>query len=108
MNENMEIINEIVCGVMDTEMWGKIATEDPRIKAAEAEAKTLLTQYCSSLPKRQRGEIEDAICEVGSAYTEAAFLYGVHIAQALHAVAANPSKYSAYVLSLTRGREASA
>lgn len=108
MSENMAIINEIVCGVMDTEMWGKIATEDPRIKAAETEARTLLTRYCSSLPKRQRGEIEDAICEVGSAYTDAAFLYGMHIAQTLQAAASNPSKYSAYVLSLMRGREASA
>lgn len=106
MNENMEIINEIVCGVMDTEMWGKIATEDPRIKAAEAEVSTMLTRYCHALPKQQRGEIENAICEVGSAYTDAAFLYGMHIAQALQSAAANPSEYSAYVLDLIKGRRA--
>lgn len=106
MSENMELINEIVCGVMDTPMWGKIATEDPRIKAAQAEVSTMLARYCPTLPKQQRGKIEDAICEVGSAYTDAAFLYGMHIAQALQAAAANPSEYSAYVLSLTRGRAA--
>lgn len=108
MSENMETINEIVCGVMDTEMWGKIATEDPRIKAVEAEVSSMLTRYCPTLPERQRGKIEDAICGVESAYTDAAFLYGMHIAQALQAAVSNPSKYSAYVLSLMRGREASA
>lgn len=87
MSENMKIINEIVCGVMDTPMWGKIATEDPWI-----EVRTLLTRYCSALPKQQRGEIEDAICDVGSAYTDAAFLYGVHIAQAMStSLAVSPS-----------------
>lgn len=106
MSENMAIINEIVCGVMDTEMWGKIAAEDPRIKAAEAEVSTMLARYCPTLPERQRGKIEDAICEVGSAYTDAAFLYGMHIAQALQAATANPSEYSAYVLSLANGRRA--
>ena len=106
MSENMEIINEIVCGIMDTEMWGKIATEDPRIKAAEAEVSTMLTRYCPALPKQQRGKIEEATCEMGSAYADAAFLYGMHIAQALQAVAANPFEYSAYVLDLIKGRRA--
>lgn len=106
MSENMKIINEIVCGVMDTEMWGKIATEDPRIKAAETEVSTMLSRYCPALPKQQRGKIEDAICEVGSAYTDAAFLYGMHIAKVLQAATANPFEYSAYVLDLAKGRRA--
>lgn len=107
MSENMDLINEIVCGVTGTPIWGKIVMEDPGIKAAEAEVETLLTQYCFALPKQQRGRIEDAVCRVGSAYTDVAFLYGMHIAQVLQLAAANPSEYSAYVLNLMRGTEVS-
>ncbi len=105
MSENVEIIKNVVDGIMQTKKWDKIAREDPQIAEAESKLNAIMEAVSAKVTKTVFDELENAVVFAENAYTDAAVLYGMHVAQLLQMTAANPSAYSAYVLSLMRGQE---
>lgn len=92
-----EIFGEVVDSIMQTEEWFKIATNDPRINAAENEVFSLLESVQKRIPEDVYNQLMDAIAELGVSYTETATLYGMSVANTLRELAANPNVYSRYI-----------
>ena len=86
--------NELTADFTQTRAWNKIAREDPRIVKEEADFEAVI----EGLPKQN--EIWDAGMNLICAYTDAAILYGIHIAHVMRDVAKNPAELSEYVLTL--------
>lgn len=105
MSENVEIIHNVMDGILQTEKWEKILTEDPQIAAAEDKLRAVMEAVSARVPKAVRGELESAIVWTQNAFVDAAVLYGISVAQTIQAFASAPAGYTAHLLNCIRESE---
>ena len=89
---------DIMDGSIHSEGWTEIQLNDPGIVAAERRIESGLKRAEHFLPKDLYMEIADSHVGGLSAYIDAAILYGIHTADVIQSIAANPSELSKYYL----------
>ena len=85
-------VNDIVEAVVTSEGWDNIQQNDPQISAAE-QAFEATIEGCAD-----EGAVYDAAMELVGAYVDAAILYGIHVANAIRSVSADPMALSRYIM----------
>lgn len=85
-------VNDIVEAVVTSEGWHDILRNDPQIKAAE-QAFGAAIEGCAN-----DGAIYDAALSLAGANVDAAILYGIHVANAIRSVSADPMALSRYIM----------
>lgn len=106
MSENVEIIHSVMDGILQTDKWERIISEDPQIAAAEGKLRAAMEAVAARVPKAVRGELESAIVWTQNAFVDAAVLYGINVAQTIQTFASSPAGYTAHVLNCIRESEA--
>ena len=108
MSENVEIIRSVMDGILQTEKWVKILTEDPQIVAAESQLRAVMETVSAQVPRKVKVELEDAITWAENAFIDAAVLYGISVAQTIQSFASAPAGYTAHILNCIRENGVSA
>lgn len=85
-------VNDIVEAVVTSEGWNDILRNDPQIKAAE-QAFEAAIEGCAN-----GGAVYDAALSLAGANMDAAILYGIHVANAIRSVSADPMALSRYIM----------
>ena len=85
-------VNDIVEAVVTSEGWNDIQRNDPQISAAEKVFDTTI-EGCAN-----EGAVYDAALALVGAYVDAAILYGIHAANAIRSVSADPMALSRYIM----------
>lgn len=93
-----EIFEDVVDSIMQTEEWFQITMSNPRINEAEKKLSALLESIKGQIPEDVYNQLMDATAETSVAYTEAAILYGMSVANTLYELAANPNVYSQFII----------
>lgn len=103
MDKNVKSMDEIMGAVGQTDEWLSIQISDPMILDATKNMSVLLEQLKQYAPDRPVDAVEDAAYSLVNAYTNAAILYGIHVADAIRDVAARPCDLSRHVMQRMRG-----
>jgi len=103
MKKQLEIMDDIIGAISDTNEWRRIQMEDPSILAAEEKVGGILDRVKPLIPRELFMQLSDAITEVGTAYHDPAILYGIQVAQAIHDVVLNPTALSRHILNRIHG-----
>lgn len=99
MTTELEIMDELMNAVTQTDEWKRIQLQDARILEAERELYGVLEQVRQYIPAHLMAELEDAMCgAVPAAYGDVGILYGIQVADAIHAVAAKPTLLSRHIM----------
>lgn len=107
MNKNLDLMDELLSVLTQTEEWENRQGTDPQIKAAEKELEVALKNVSHFVPREVYKPLEDgAIMSVVNAYAEAGILYGIQVADAIHAAAANPNALSQHILNRVAAQKA--
>ena len=85
-------VNDIVEAVATSDGWNDIQQNDPQISAAEKVFDTTI-EGCAN-----EGAVYDAALALVGAYADAAILYGIHVANAIRSVSADPMALSRYIM----------
>lgn len=94
----LNIMDKLMQSVTETKEWYDIQQEDPQIKQAQDKFYDALDEAGATLPGDLRLKLEDAFFDGTTAYSDAAILYGIHVADVIRAVTASPVELSAYAL----------
>lgn len=92
----LEIMDEILCALVESKAWNRIDRMDPRIKQAEEELSNELDAL--NLSRDQRDEVEEAITTQCSACIEAAIIYGMYVMQSIQQTIKEPELLSKHIL----------
>lgn len=103
---DLELMNEIMDAVIGTEKWEKMQKEDPLILEAWADLRRELGWIESRTSPKYAGELEDMVYSLLSHTSDAAILYGIHVAGVLQAVAADPAILSKHIMERFHGKSA--
>ena len=98
MKENMEIVDDIMNAVTQNESWVKIQQTDPMVKEAEDKLDACLDKLKGVVADDLIEELWDAALNLSCAYDYPSILYGVRVAQALHATAQDPVTLSRHIM----------
>ena len=85
-------VNDIVEAVVTSKGWNDIQQNDPQINAAERAFEATIEGSANE------GAVYDAAMELVGAYVDAAILYGIHVANAIRSVSADPMALSRYIM----------
>ena len=100
--KNISIMDDLMQVIIQTEEWETIQATDPAIRKADKEITTLLCEAKSHVPKALYLKLEDAVYNYSNAVSDAAILYGIHVADAIRDVSARPQDLSRHVLGRDR------
>lgn len=104
MTTELGIMDDVMCAITQTDEWQRIQLKDPRILEAEKELNRVLVQVRPFLPGNLMDELENsARGSIATAYGEVGILYGIHVADAIHAVAAKPTLLSRRIMERLAG-----
>lgn len=95
---NVQIMDDIMNGITQTDVWERIKQEDPMILKAEAQLEKALERVEGLIPRDLYAELSDAASGALSAMGDAGILYGMHVVFAMQDVAARPADLSRHVL----------
>ena len=99
-------MNEIMDGVTGTEKWDRIQKEDPLILEAWEELRLNLEWIEAHTSREYAGKLEDMVYTLISHTSDAAILYGIHVAGVLQGVAADPAILSKHIMERLQGKAA--
>ena len=97
-DKNLDLMDDIMRGVYQSDEWQNILAHDPSIVAAAARWSAVLTQVKDFLPKRLYMELDSAHTDEVTDTSEAGILFGIHVADAIRDVASRPADLSRYAL----------
>ncbi len=92
MESNIEIMDDIMDAIMQTDAWQDAQNNNEIIMIAQQRLLEVIAKVEKYLPRELQGELEDAICAQDAAYSEAGVLFGIHAAEAIRTVSANPEQ----------------
>ena len=101
---NAQIMDDIMNGITQTDVWERIQQEDPMILKAEARLEKALERVEGLIPRDLYAELSDAASGTLSAMGDAGILYGMHVVFAMQDVAARPADLSRHVLDRMEGK----
>lgn len=99
MKNELKMMEEVMYAITQMEEWERIKLEDPQIKDAEGELAEAIAHIRPFVPVELINKLEDASGPIAAAYGYAGILYGIQVADAIHAVAAKPTALSWHILS---------
>lgn len=95
---SLAMMDEIVGVISQSEEWNDIQMTSPAVVAAMSRMNEALEKARELLPKDIFDEVDRAQGAALGAIGEAAILYGIHVADVIRSVAANPADLSRYIL----------
>lgn len=95
---NLEIMDELMGAITQTDEWIRIQMEDPQIKKAQAALDLAIRNVSHFVPEEVYKPLEDSATNAVSAYADAAILYGIQVADAIHTAASKPDALSQHIL----------
>lgn len=98
MKDSLKIMDDIMNGVIQTEMWVTIQQTDPMIKEAESKLEASLNKLKGTPQEELIEELFDAALNLTSAFDYPAILYGMRIAQAIQEVTSDPTALSQHIM----------
>lgn len=98
MKENLEIVDDIMDRVTQTDFWNNIQLTNPMIQEADEQLEAQLTQLDGIISNRQIDEIRSHAWYLVNAFTYPAILYGMRVTQAIQEVALDPNSLSQYIM----------
>ena len=90
----MQLAEDIIAGIVCSEVWYKEQAANPEIAVSTAKLEALLNAVRQYVPGELMDELELAVYEYAGAYERASLLNGLHAADALRDVTAHPSDYT--------------
>ena len=96
---NVQIVDEIMGCITQTDVWFETLQNDPAITAAKARRDKVLEQVEALIPRDLYIDLEDAMMRESSTVGDAGILYGLRIVFALIDVASRPADLSRHILS---------
>lgn len=102
--KNLELMNELMGAISQTGEWERIETTDPQVKEADKRHTAALNMVRDLVPADVYAELEDATLSYAFAIKDSAILYGIQVADVIHAMAADPVALSQYVVNRIKGR----
>lgn len=103
--EELSLMADIMAGIISSDEWNDIQLHDPDIKAAENRRKRVLESAKAYLPREVYVELSDAQGGEVAAYIVPAIMYGIHVAEVIREVSANPTELSRYYLERRGGSQ---
>lgn len=94
----MALMDDLMGTITQTDEWKERQMTDPQIKDAEKELKLVLRNISHLIPFEIYCSLEDSTINVACAYAEAAILYGMQVANAIHTAVSNPNALSQHIL----------
>lgn len=98
MKENLEIVDDIMDRVTQTDFWNNIQLTNPMIQEADEQLEAQLTQLDGIISNRQIDEIRSHAWYLVNAFTYPAILYGMRVTQAIQEVALDSNSLSQYIM----------
>ncbi len=98
MKENLEIVDDIMDRVTQTDFWNNIQLTNPMIKDADNQLSTLLDKLKATSPEDLVEEVRDAACGLSNAFCYPAILYGMRVTQAIQEVTLDPNALSQHIM----------
>lgn len=102
---DLDLMNEIMDAVIGTEKWEKIQN-DPLIQEARKALYRDLDWIRANISPKYAVKLEDRVATLLSHTSDAAILYGIHVAGVLQAVAADPAILSKHIMERLQGKAA--
>ena len=102
--KSLAVADEIMSTISQSEEWNDIQMTSPGVVAATSRMNGALERAREFLPKDIFAELELAQGAALGAIGEAAILYGIHVADVIRGVAANPIDWSRYTLERRAGK----
>lgn len=99
----LSMMANIMNGIEQAEEWKDIQMGDPGVKDADSCFNRALEAAEKYLPRKVYAELSDAHCDVVSAYSDVAILYGMRVAAVIQEVTANPAELTRYWLERVEG-----
>lgn len=96
MDTHVKLFQEILGALVASEEWTRITYEDPAINEEEAQLEEVMKRLSALVPDELRCELDDAACNVRSAYVDAAILFGMRVAQLRQRAPENPEQFTEY------------
>lgn len=101
IKEDLEIVDAIINGVTQMDMWAKNQHTDPTIIAAESELEASLNKLKGTPHENLIDEIYWAVYGLAGSFETLAFLCGMRTARAIHEAVSNPLALSQFVADRT-------
>lgn len=102
MKENLELANDIVGCIAQTDLWAGIQQGDPMIKDADDALDKKLEKLKACLPENEAEDmvedIREAAMDLLSAFEYPAILYGMRVAQTIQEVTLDPTALSQHIM----------
>lgn len=92
------MMDEFICSLVEGNEWIQIMLTDPWICTATAEKDELLEKARAVMSQQAWLDLEAAINNLSCAVTNAAILYGIHVADSIRAISACPELVSKRVV----------
>lgn len=90
--EYLEIMDDMMNAVTQSDPLERMVMRDPWIKRAEANLHTQIDGL------QNYEEIEDAVLDLANAYERVSVMYGIMVAQAIQAVSRNPALLTRHIM----------
>ena len=102
--KDLELMNELMGAISQTGEWERIEVTDPQVKEADKRHTAVLNKVRDLIPADVYAELEDATLSYAFAIKDSAILYGIRVADAIRAMAADPVALSQYVVDQMKSR----
>ena len=96
--KSLAMMDEIVGTISQSREWNDVQMTSPAVVAAASRMNEALERAREFLPEAIFDELDCAHCAALGTIGEAAILYGIHVADVIRNVAANPTDLSRYML----------
>lgn len=101
----MALMNELMGTITQTGEWEERQMTDSQIKEAKKELDLVLKNVSHLIPYEIYCALEDSTINVACAYADAAILYGMQVANAIHTAVSNPNALSQHILNRIEARK---
>lgn len=98
MTVSLELVDDIMDSLTVNKFGENVQMSDPMIQTESKKLDALLDNLEGSLSKAYCENIRDKVVDLVNAYSAAAILYGIRVAEAIQDVTANPGTLSQYVM----------
>lgn len=106
MKDSIDIMDDIMNYVSQTDFWNNIQLTDPMIQNADEELTAQLAKLKGIVPDGQIENLRSRAWYLVNAFTYPAILYGMRVAQAIQDVTADPAALSQRILDRVAARNA--
>ncbi len=97
-HNDLAIMDNLIGTIVNSDAWDQEQLQNPEIQTAEKALEKELDQIRGLVSDKVIGRIEDAAFGYSNAFSTAAILYGIRVANIIRDVSACPSDLSQFIL----------